>query len=196
MWADSHGNGGIGVYVPGVLWDFYRIEETTYFAHGKLTPLNNNLFEFIAAMAAFVAVASLPHPKKGTRDGLHVHAHTDNTAALAWLRKQRADSGFHTFLLRFLCDAQVRLRSHVTASHVPGVVNRHADAISRQFRVPDGPALQQEVTSTTQRRNVIGPLWASCRPALGRRSPTALECDHDVRTALESVIGTLSAVNM
>ena len=28
VWTDSHGNGGIGVYVPGILWDFYRIEET------------------------------------------------------------------------------------------------------------------------------------------------------------------------
>ena len=147
-------------------------------------------------MAAFIAVASLPHPKRGTRDGLHVHAHTGYTSALAWLRKQRADSGFHTFLLRLLCDAQVRLRSHVTASHVPGVVNRHADAISRQFRVPDGPAIQQEVVSTTPRRNVIGPLWASCKPALVMRSPTALECDRDVHTALERVIGTLSAGNM
>jgi hypothetical protein len=175
------------------LWDFYRIEETSYFAHGKLTALNNNLFEFLAALSAFIAVASLPHPKRGTRDGLHVHAHTDNTSALAWLRKQRSDSGFHTFLLRLLCDAQVRLRSHVTASHIPGVVNRHADAISRQFRVPDGAGIQREVVSTTPRRSVIGPLWASCKPALVRRSPTALECDHDARMALESVIGTLSA---
>ena len=151
VWSDSQGNGSIGVYDPGVLWDFYRIEETVYFSHGKLTALNK-------AMAAFVAVASLPHPRKGTRDGLHVHAHTNNTSALAWLRKQRADSGYHTFLLRLLCDAQVRLWSHVTASHVPGVVNRHADTISRQFRVPDGPTIQQEVTSGTPRRSVIGPL--------------------------------------
>ena len=193
VWADSQGNGGIGVYVPGVLWDFHLIEETTYFSHGKRTPLNNNLFEFVAALAAFIAVASLPHPKKGTRDGLHVHAHTDNTSALAWLRKQRAESGFHTFLLRLLCDAQVRLRSHVTASHIPGALNRHADAISRQFRVPDGNALRLEVTSATPRRRVIGPLWAGCKLALARRSPTASETDQDVLTALESVIGTLSA---
>ena len=193
VWADSHGGGGIGVYVPGVLWDFFQIEDTTYFSHGKVMPLNNNQFEFVASLAAFIAVAVLPHPKRGSRDGLHVHVHTDNTAALAHIRKQRAESGFHTFLLRLLCDAQVRLRSHVTASHIPGVLNRHADAISRQFQVPDGPAIHREVVSTTPRRNVIGPLWACCRPALARRSPTALESDHDVLTALESVIGTLSA---
>ena len=192
-WADSHGGGGIGVYVPGVLWDFFQIEDTTYFSHGKRVPLNNNHFEFVAALAAFIAVAVLPHPKRGSRDGLHVHAHTDNTAALAHIRKQRAESGFHKFLLRLLCDAQVRLRSHITASHIPGVLNRHADAISRQFKVPEGPVIHQEVISTTPRRRVIGPLWMCCRPALAKRSPTALESDRDVLTALESVIGTLSA---
>jgi hypothetical protein len=193
VWADSHGHGGTGVYVPGVLWDFFQIDETTYFSHGKIMPLNNNQFEFVAAVAAFIAVAVLPHPKKGSRDGLHVHAHTDNTSALAWIQKQRAESGFHTFLLRLLCDAQVRLRSHVTASHIPGALNRHADAISRQFQVPDGPALRLEVTSTTPRRHVINPRWACCKPALAKRSPTASESDRDVHTALESVIGTLSA---
>ena len=83
VWANSHGSGGIGVYVPGVLWDFFQIDFLPYFSHWKLLPLNNNQFEFVASLAAFIAVAALPHPKRGSRDGLHIHAHADNTAALA-----------------------------------------------------------------------------------------------------------------
>jgi hypothetical protein len=94
-----------------------------------------------------------------------------------------------------MCDLQVRLRAHVTVSHIPGVLNRHADAASRNFQVPEGAAIRREIESAAPRREVIGQFWRICRPALAMRSPTALECDLAVHTALESVIGTLSAKN-
>ena len=191
VWFDAHGGGGIGLFAPGVMWDLFDIEDTTYFSNGSATPLNNNIFEFIACLTAFVAIAVLNQTKRDARDGLHVHVHTDNTSALAWMRKQRAESVFHTFLLRMMCDLQVRLRANVTISHVPGVINRHADAASRNFQVTDGESLRREIEAAAPRHEVIGRFWKICRPALAMRSPTASECDHAVRTALESVTGTL-----
>jgi hypothetical protein len=192
VWVDAHGGGGIGIVAPGFLWDLFEIEDTTYFSNGRATPLNNNIFEFVACLTAFVAIAVLNRTKRDARDGLHVHVHTDNTSALAWMRKQRAESVFHTFLLRLMCDLQVLLRASVTISHIPGLVNRHADAASRNFKVPDGESLRQEIEAAAPRREVIGQFWKICKPALAMRSPTASECDLAVRTALESVIGTLS----
>jgi hypothetical protein len=91
-----------------------------------------------------------------------------------------------------MCDLQVLLRACVTISHVPGLVNRHADAASRNFMVPNGESLRREIEAAAPRREVIGQFWKICKPALAMRSPTASECDLAVRTALESVIGTLS----
>jgi hypothetical protein len=72
------------------------------------------------------------------------------------MRKQRADSVFHTFLLHLMCDLQVLLRACVTISHVPGLVNRHADAASRNFQVPNGDSLRREIEAAAPRREVIG----------------------------------------
>ena len=94
-----------------------------------------------------------------------------------------------------MCDLQVRLRAHVTVSHVPGAINRHADAASRNFQVPEGAAIRREIEAAAPRHEVIGRVWQIFRPALAMRSPTALECDHAVHMALESVTGMLSAMN-
>ena len=48
------------------------------------------------------------------------------------------------------------MRANVTASHVPGVVNRHADAASLNFRVTDGESLRLEIEVAAPRDEVIG----------------------------------------
>ena len=80
-----------------------------------MLPLNNNQFGFVASLAAFI-VACCP-TLRGGRGTASTFMNILTT--LAHIHKQRAESGFHTFLLQLLCDAQVRLRSHVTASQFP-----------------------------------------------------------------------------
>jgi hypothetical protein len=80
-------------------------------------------------------------------------------------------------------------------SQGPKIRQNLASAASRNFKVPDGESLRQEIEAAAPRREVIGQFWKICKPALAMRSPTASECDHAVRTALESVIGTLSGGN-
>jgi len=113
------------VYAPGLAWDGAAISDSEYFSSGgQIAQISNNLFEFFAILAGLAIVAR-------TRTHIHVHAHTDNTSALVWAQKFRGESGFHTLLMRVLCDLQVATGIHLTVSHVPGIENVHADAISR-----------------------------------------------------------------
>ena len=127
-----------------------------------------------------------------THCNIHVHIFTDNSAALSWAQKQRGDSGFHTLLLRLLCDVQVATGIQLTASHVPGNTNVHADAISRNFNVPLGHELKSEIESHAKRVHLAHPLWTSFNSVLATPSPAPLAIDRAVRTALELVIGTSS----
>ena len=187
IWVDAQGHGGIGVYAPGRAWDEATVPDTTYFrSSGETSAISNNVFEFFAILSGLAIVA---------RDNrhLHVHVHTDNTAALAWTQKCRGDSGFHTFLIRVLCDVQIATGLHLTAGHVSGVNNVQADAISRQFNVPGGDEIRAQVEAAAPRVHLIGQLWSTSSNVLKMPSPTPSETDLAVRTALEFVIGTNSA---
>ena len=187
IWVDAQGHGGIGVYAPGRAWDEAIVPDTTYYrSSGEPAAISNNIFEFFAILSGLAIVA---------RDNkhLHVHVHTDNTAALAWTQKCRGDSGFHTFLIRVLCDVQIATGLHLTAGHVSGVNNVQADAISRQFNVPGGDEIRAQVEAAAPRVHLIGQLWSTFSNVLKMPSPTPSETDLAVRTALEFVIGTNSA---
>ena len=185
VWVDAQGGGGIGVYAPGTAWDGCKIADTTYFKNGIRDQLSNNVLEFFSIIG--IAVVAQAHRNT------HLHVYTDNTAVLSWAQKQRDESGFHTLLLRVLCDVQVATGIQLTASHVAGAANVHADAISRNFNVPSGQELKNHVESTSRRARIAHPLWMSFNNVLATPSPTPLEIDHAVRTALELVTGTNSA---
>jgi hypothetical protein len=80
----------------------------------------------------------------------------------------------------------------LTVSHVPGVDNTLADAISREFKVPSGNEIRAQIEASAPRVQLISQLWASLASALRTPSPTPLETDHAVRMALEFVTGTNS----
>ena len=187
IWVDSQGNGGIGVFAPGIAWDGGRVQDTQYFmSSGQKAPISNNVFKFFAIVSGLATAVR-------AREHAHVHIFTDNISALAWATKCRGESGFHTLLIRVLCDLQVATGTLLTVSHVPGVENTVADAISREFDVPNGPKIRLRVTASTARAPLIAQLWASFSNVLNTPSPTPLETDRAVRTALECVIGTNSA---
>ena len=56
-----------------------------------------------------------------------------------------------------MCDAQVATGIHLTASHVPGVDNVHANAISRQFAVNNGNMLRAQIEAAAPRVESISP---------------------------------------
>ena len=187
IWVDSQGTGGIGVFAPGIAWDGATLPHTHYFlSGGRKAPISNNVFEFFAILAGLAIAAR-------TRKHAHVHVFTDNTSALAWATDCRGESGFHTLLIRVLCDLQIATGTLLTVGHVPGVDNVAADAISRGFNVPNGPQLLEQVTASAPRTELISQLWESFSGVLNTPSPTPLETDRAVRTALAYVTGTSSA---
>ena len=110
IWVDAQDHGGIGVYAPGLAWDEAGICDTTYYrSGGELAEISNNVFEFFAILAGLAIVAR-------AKAHLHIHIHSDNTSALAWAQKCRGDSGFHTFLIRVMCDAQIAAYMHLTST--------------------------------------------------------------------------------
>ena len=186
MWVDAQGLGGIGVYSPGLAWDGATLPDRQYFlSSGQRADISNNIFEFVAILAGLAIAAR-------ARSHVHVHIYTDNSSALSWAQKCRGESGFHTFLLRVLCDVQVATGTHLTVSHVAGIDNVHADAISREFNVTNGQEIRAQVERNAPRVNLIAQLWATFSTALRSPSPTPSETDHAVRTALEFVTGTNS----
>jgi hypothetical protein len=190
IWVDANGNGGIGVYAPGIAWDEATVHDTIYYrSGGEPAEISNNIFEFFAILAGLALVAR-------TKSHLHVHIHSDNTSALAWAQTCRGDSGFHTFLIRVLCDVQIAAGIHLTTSHVSGADNVHADAISRQFNVPNGDVIRAQVEAAAPRARLISQLWSTFSNVLSLPSPTPSETDRAVRTALEFVIGTNSALRI
>ena len=68
-----------------------------------------------------------------------MHVFCDNTSALRWVVTNKARDHAHTMLLLILCALQEELGILVTSSHIPGVRNVIADAISRSFNVPTRP---------------------------------------------------------
>jgi len=81
----------------------------------------------------------------------HLHLHCDNTTAVALLRTNRAHLPILSFLLCILTHLQVNHRCLITVGHIAGKINTIADATSRAFAVPNGPAILQYLrTSATQ----------------------------------------------
>ena len=174
------------MYCPDFAWDGATVPDRQYFlSGGQRADISNNIFEFVAILAGLAIVAR-------TRMHSHVHIYTDNTSALAWAQKGRGESGFHTFLLRVMCNLQVATGTHLTVSHVAGKDNVNADAISREFNVPNGPDIRLQVERSAPRVHMIAQLWSTFSAALKSPSPTPSETDHAVRTALEFVLGTSS----
>lgn len=115
-----------------------------------------NLLEMIGAVTAILAIerlivsaSPLIQPDGRHRGLVHVHTWTDNTSALSWLISHRSQHPVHSFLLQTLSFAMQRSRLLLTFGHVPGVINITADAISRHFLVPAGPAVRARLTSAT-----------------------------------------------
>ena len=155
VWVDAQGQGGIGVYAPGIAWDGHRVTDTQYFlSGGKRANISNNIYEFFAIVSG-LAVVLRAHTHT------HVHVYTNNTAALAWAQKCRGGSGFHTLLIRVLCDLQVATGSHLTVSHDGAGCEQRTRGRHQQ----ELPGIGRVGTADANRDP--GPSDSSHRPTLG-----------------------------
>ena len=146
---------------------------------GSVTPLDINVIEFTAAV--ILTAALLSHIRANGMACTHIHIWTDNTACRSWMAKHRAAHPLHLFLLQVFSHLQLITGILVTIGHLPGKVNIYADATSRSFLVPNGPAI----------RAFLAPLkQVSCAPALLSTMTTvsALGFEHIFETAPEALL--------
>ena len=97
------------------------------------------------------------------------------------MAKHRAAHPLHLFLLQVFSHLQLITGILVTIGHLPGKINIYADATSRSFLVPNGPAI----------RAFLAPLkQVSCAPALLSTMTTvsALGFEHISKTAPEALL--------
>jgi hypothetical protein len=98
-----------------------------------------------------VAYCFIKHPTHSMHGTpLHIHYWGDNTSCLSWLRRHRALHPYMSYLLHLQCLIQVRFNVLLTSGHCPGVENTFADAVSRDFRCPQGPVLRLQMSPWIQ----------------------------------------------
>ena len=116
-----------------------------------------NIIEFFGAVVslALIAPSVAGSPGKLT----HIHIYTDNTSALSWMIKYRSSHPLISSLLQIFSHIQIRHHLLVTMSHIEGKKNIFADAASREFKVPNGAALFNELSSTPQVHSL--PKWTN-----------------------------------
>jgi hypothetical protein len=85
-----------------------------------------------------------PHAARGQR----LHVFTDNTSCAAWVKQNVARSTTNMLLMHILRDLQMTYGLFVSSSWIAGKVNVEADAVSRQWRCPDGPAIRHRIQTT------------------------------------------------
>jgi hypothetical protein len=172
---------GIGIYSPGLFWGSTSMSHITTFVNntGSVTPLDINVIEFTAAV--ILTAALLSHIRANGIACTHIHIWTDNTACRSWMAKHRAAHPLHLFLLQVFSHLQLITGILVTIGHLPGKINIYADATSRSFLVPNGPAIRAFLAPLTQ---------VSCAPALLSTMTTvsALGFEHISETAPEALL--------
>jgi hypothetical protein len=85
-----------------------------------------NVLEFVSVVLAVVAC-------KEVLKGRVVRVRVDNTSAVAWLAKNKSSNMLCTIWLRMLLSVLTIYHIQIQSSHVPGVKNVTADALSRQL---------------------------------------------------------------
>jgi hypothetical protein len=191
-WADATGNGGLGVWTSTGQWLSHDIGKCKYERNGIVQDVDVNVYEFIALIVAAYTIITTPTlTRDATMSHRHIHIYTDNTSCVSWVRKLRGEAGFHTYLLRLLCDMQLKFKTLVSCAHIPGSTNIYADAASRSFQVPNSETLRRNMPEST-RVQPPNQLLASLYKALNARSVTPSTTDQLVRTSLDSAISGAS----
>ena len=189
-------HGGLGVYIPNYMWMAAEITARHYFVNDAAVEIDINIFEYLAVLLGMIfAVQSLRrmHGENGARMK-RIHIMTDNSSCISWIRKRRSQSVAHAIFMQLTTVIQIEYAFILTTSHIPGVQNTVADAISRRFEVPDGKQIREQLRHLAQETTPT-PLLNSLESALAARNSTLSTVALAVRTALVNVSGCVSRVD-
>ena len=112
---------------------------------------------------------------------LHLHLWTDNSSALCWLTKHKSLTPLNAYVIQLFSHIQARHQVLVTVGHVPGKANVLADAVSRNFRVPNGDQMREQL-STVPRVIPLPLWWQSLLRTASSCASTTSALDHATRT--------------
>lgn len=175
LYTDASTTVGGGYYIPTHSYGQFLWSPAEKALFGKDTsPTDINGLEFVAAICAILA----------NRDYLRhkvVRLHVDNTSAVAWLNKQRTSQHFGQSWMRLLISVLLTHDILLQCVHIPGVLNVHADALSR--------FLQNLATSTLTASLLPRPvLSAMSRLHFWKMSATLRSAEeyHTILTRLET----------
>jgi len=189
-------HGGIGVYIPNVTWIGVDIHSTHYTVSDVNKEIDINIYEYIAVIIGFFyAIKMLNRDNLSNVEGYmrnkRIHVHTDNTSCISWVQKRRSESPTHAVLMQLTTMLQIEYGCLLTLSHIPGVLNIEADAISRRFQVPNGLNIRERV-QILPREKMNLPLLRSLEDALNLRDASLFTVGLAARTALERATGCVS----
>ena len=127
MYTDASTSIGGGYYIPELSFGQFRwsVNEKLLYGRGKKTDING--LEFVTAVCAVIA-------ERETLRGTVVHLHIDNTAAIAWLNKQRTSQLFGQAWIRLLLSVLLEYDILLDCTHIAGLDNVIADALSRYIQ--------------------------------------------------------------
>jgi hypothetical protein len=133
---------GIGGYIPGYGWFGARYASLQYMrVKGELVETPINVLELLALIITATLTIQTHLRQYGSARGCHFHIFCDNIAAVAKARTHRSDHPIYSYLLYLLSYIQLHHGCTIGSSYLAGILNTIADAASRCFEVPLGPAI-------------------------------------------------------
>ena len=123
-YTDASGDIGGGYFIPDHTYSQFKwsMAEKTLYGRGDITDING--LEFVTAICAIIANRDLLRGKV-------VHLHVDNTSAVSWINKQRTSQLFGQAWIRILITVMLTHDILIDCTHIAGVLNVYADALSR-----------------------------------------------------------------
>ena len=154
--ADACTNGnGLGGYIPDVGYFSTAILLLTTYVRDDdcLAEIDINPLEFLAILLlAHIMVDTYisRYPLPMLQPHAHFHIWSDNASSVSWATRATASHPLHIFITQELARLQATKNCVFTFGSIAGVDNIHADAASRHFKCPNGPALRLELDKLGQ----------------------------------------------
>jgi len=147
--ACTTGN-GLGGFIPGVGYFSETLPLLSSYLRndGTVSEVDINPLEFAAILLLAYAMVATSAPSLSSQpppQHKHFHIWSDNASSVSWATRASASHPLHIFITQELAHLQARHNCFFTFGSIAGVDNPHADAASRQFKCPNGPALFREL---------------------------------------------------
>ena len=184
-----------GMYEPPTFEDFLRScpEQPTA---DQLTLLDQiNLYEAIIVVVACDAILQSLPADRPDHITLPYYDHIvwcDNTSVIAWLTRNKNNHPTVNFLLQVWARLQAKYKATINCGHIQGLKNVVPDAISRQFKVPDGLRIQASLSHLVPHLS-LPPWYMSMLHCSSTPSATAWQTAAAALTALDKQLKRIRA---